>query len=266
MAACTMIFEQAWRLQQHFFRQQSLVDDILKLLTESYSLVFIASHTLNSNIFRYCEGKHSKMEPHFILNGEINIQKYSRSPDHYENMEQTFDWLKTSPNIKEYQTQSLVALIDEDLRRAMLVATIAYPKRPTSRTIIGADRYNRIKTINVGVRSVRYLLSTMNGFTIVLSIGTFEHDTCLFIRKVENQYESVWFNPTAEKRVKNVEKFLENFNMRACFAYNAPDGNRSGQCSGYVWRTMTSFLRGKSGDPFNRNGLLMKNATTKSYE
>lgn len=146
MAACTMIFEQAWRLQQHFFRQQSLVDDILKLLTESYSLVFIASHTLNSNIFRYCEGKHSKMEPHFILNGEINIQKYSRSPDHYENMEQTFDWLKPSSNITKV---SLVILIDEDLRRALLIATIAYPKRPTSRAIIVANR-NRIKTRDFG--------------------------------------------------------------------------------------------------------------------
>lgn len=206
------------------------------------------------------------MEPHFIINGEVNIQLYSRSPDHYQNMEEAFHWLKTSPNIKEYHTQSLVALINEDLRRAMLVASIAYPQRPSSRTIIAADRFNRIKTVNVGVRSIRYFLNTMKDYTIVFSIGTFEHDTCLFIRKKENQYESVWFNPTAEKRVKNVEKFLENFNMRACFAYNAPDGNRSGQCSGYVWRAMTSFLRGKSDDPFNRNDLLTKNATTKTYE
>lgn len=206
------------------------------------------------------------MEPNFVVNGVVNTRLYSQSPDHYENMEQTIDWIKTWPNIQEQQSQSLVFLIDEHSNRGMLTASIAYPKRPTRRTRLLADRYNRVRTVDVGARVVRYFLSQNLNFTIVLSIGTFNHDTCLFMRKTANLYESVWFNPNRGTRVENVDNFLSNFNMASCKAYHSPDGNRYGYCSGYVWNAMTTFMRSNSRDPFDRNDLLVRNPTTKLYE
>lgn len=206
------------------------------------------------------------MKPNFVVNGVVDTRLYSRSPDHYENMEQTFYWIKTWPNIQERQSQTLVFLIDEQLKRGMLTASIAYPKKPTPRTIILADRYMRVKTVDVGARVVRYFLSQNPDFTIVFSIGTFNHDTCLFMRKAAKRYESVWFNPNPGTRVANVDKFLSNFNMASCKAYHAPDGNRYGYCSGYVWNAITTFMRSNSRDPFDRNDLLVRNPTTKVYE
>lgn len=139
-------------------------------------------------------------------------------------------------------------------------------KKPTPRTIIVADRYMRVKTIEVGVRAVRCFLNQHPDFTIVFSIGTFMHDTCVFMRKATGRYESVWFNPTRGTRVANVDNFLSHFNMATRKAFHAPDENRSGQCSGYVWNAMTTFIGSDSLNPFDRNDLLVHNGTTKSYE
>lgn len=209
--------------------------------------------------------KSNKMDPEFVRNGQISVQLYSQSTNHYESMEEVFIWIKRNPNIKEVHCQALVALINEETRRGILMASIAYPKRPTARTIIIADQYKRVKTIEVGVRAVRYFLNKYHDYTIVFSIGTYIHDTCLFIRKSGNRYESVWFNPTVETRVNNVEIFLGHFNMKSCYGYNAPDGNRSGRCSGYVWSTIARFIQSNGQDPFDLNNLLIRNATTKLY-
>lgn len=175
------------------------------------------------------------MEPHFVVNDEINVKIFSQTSDHYEDMEKTINWFKNMPGIEEFKSQGMIVLIIRDLKRGILMRSIAYPKKPTSRTILVADRYDRVKTLDVGVRAVRYFLNSYSDYTtIAFSIGTFEHDTCLFLQKSSEQYQSVWFNPTSGTRVINFEDFLQKLNMLSCHGYHAPDENRNGQCAGYI--------------------------------
>lgn len=53
------------------------------------------------------------------------------------------------------------------------------------------------------------------------------------MRKMDTEYETVWFNPSELKRVMNVADLLAN----------APNNNKYGWCSGYVWNVMNAFMQ-----------------------
>lgn len=87
------------------------------------------------------------MDPAFVIRIQMNVQLCSLSA---QIMEETFNCIKKTPSIKEdyleERCQALGALINEETRWRMLMATIAYTKRPTMRTIITADQYKRSST------------------------------------------------------------------------------------------------------------------------
>lgn len=207
-----------------------------------------------------------KMLPLFVIDNEIDVEAFSQMPDHYENYEQALRWIRSFPHIEEIEVKPLKALVNKELKRGMLIGSIAYPKRKTVRTKIVKDRYGLIKSISSGVKAVQAFFIAYSDYTIVFSIGTANHDTCLFMRKDGPQYESILFNPTPLTRVKNAEDFLANFNTTSKRGYNAPDKNEHGWCTGYVWSTMNAFIQSGHPSPFTRDDLLKCNKSTQLYE
>lgn len=183
--------------------------------------MLMVSAQMSAFILTFLSAESPKMDPIFIANGKINVGTYSAQPNHYECMEEALAWLKKTPNVEEEHLQSVAILVNQTLQRGLLMASITYQKRSTSRTILVSDVHNRCKTIETGAKAVRCFLNKYPNFVIAFSIGTFQHETCLFMRRSASgeQYESVLFNPSVGARVKNVEVFLSKFNLSSMHAW-----------------------------------------------
>lgn len=208
------------------------------------------------------------MKPCFIdSNNQLDPKKFTEQKSHYENAKQTMDWMSSLEKIQKVETPPLEALVNKDAKRGILTSSIAYGKQPTSRTKLAGDIYNSVKTVSSGEKAARGFLSKHPDHTLGLSIGSYKHDTCMFMKKKsDEQYESVWFNPTPSNRTHNVEIFLDKFNVKEKRGYNAPDNNEKGYCSGYVWNEMNNFLVNETQSPFDRKDLKKFDPSTRLYK
>lgn len=208
------------------------------------------------------------MIPSFVVGNSIDLNKYSRSTNHYESMEQAINWIGQSATVQKSKCQTFDVLFNNSLKRAMFAVSIAYPKKPTSRTILAQDIHNRVKAISTGIKAARSFFNQPEfvDYTVVFSIGAFNHEACLFMRKnTDRSYNSILFNPSAESHLRNAENFLDKFTIHLRRSYNAADGNDSGQCSAYTWKTISDYILGNMTDPFECNDLLTYNKTTRMY-
>lgn len=76
--------------------------------------------------------------------------------------------------------------------------------------------------------------------------GTFQHETAAFIRRRDDKYIIMWFQPNRGQKT-NVMNFLrKKLNAEIEDGYNALDGNVDGICSQYVWyEFIDCLIRGK---------------------
>lgn len=87
-------------------------------------------------------------------------------------------------------------------------------------------------------------------------IGTFEHETGLFIQKKNDVYDVIYFNPNYGERLRNFEELMSSLGTNKTIrGYVDENNNINSQCSYLVWSDLIALMM-KNQNPFNRKDLL----------
>lgn len=114
------------------------------------------------------------------------------------------------------------------------------------------DEQNRNTPASFAKCAISYFLHRprFKGYTIVIPVGTVNHELCLFFRMNDGYIDVIYFNPNyseindGAETSKNAKALLKLFQhrIRSIRAYYSSNGNASSQCSGIAWEQMFNHV------------------------
>lgn len=115
----------------------------------------------------------------------------------------------------------------------------------------GNDIWARGKSVSTTIKAIRNFFSHYEGYTLALSIGTQNHEGCVFIRKINNTYNLIHFNPTFKCPITIFTELVKKMKIQSyVFGYQERNDNRNGQCSYFAWKEIVDLLANRN-KPFN---------------
>lgn len=116
------------------------------------------------------------------------------------------------------------------------------------------DLHKRGKSVSMSVKAIRNFFRKYGEYTLAFSIGTQNHEGCVFVRKIKGQYHLVHFNPTFSRPITIFSELMgrKGLNIKNnTFGYQEKNNNKSGKCSFFAWKEMINLVANKN-KPFNK--------------
>lgn len=226
-----------------------------------------------------------------LENDTFSVDKfYSEFETTYAATDAAIDTMEKNKKIdtlthKRNQYQTYKFLYNEEGKTAMLPRCVTsgkndlFLRRRYKKRENEFDDKKRDTTASFAKCAISYFLHRpkFKGYTIVIPVGTVNHELCLFFRMIDKYIDVIYFNPNysetndGAETSKNAKALLKSFNqrIRSVRAYYSPNGNESAKCSGLVWEQIFNHLvNGLS--PFDNMNLDLEDfnqhTTLKSYQ
>lgn len=122
------------------------------------------------------------------------------------------------------------------------------------------DQASRVTTTSVAYRLITQFMndSRFAVYELVISVGSYDHESCVFLRKNSGKTEAIYYNPNYSKKTKGVQfcatanALLKNFGnaLTTVQSFTSPCFNLKGFCCQLTWERIHNFvLNGET--PFN---------------
>lgn len=126
----------------------------------------------------------------------------------------------------------------------------------------------RITTTDNARRAILYFLNhrTFNEFTLAVAVGSYTHEACLFLRKDDDRYKAIYYNPNFSQVTQGVQtsntandvlKSLGN-KLNQIRSYYSESRNVAGICSFLVWKQIYILLN-DGVSPFDNPNIHLEN-------
>lgn len=113
------------------------------------------------------------------------------------------------------------------------------------------DIWARGKSVETTQKAIRNFFTNYEDYTLAFSIGTQNHEGCVFVKKMNNTYHLIHFNPTFEHPITIFKELAKRLNIQAhAFGYQPKSNNSKGECSYLAWKEMIDLLADRI-KPFN---------------
>lgn len=132
-----------------------------------------------------------------------------------------------------------------------------FPGKPKKNGERPGDFMKRCVTANSYHIIVKAFFSMYTEYTLALDIGTKNHDSMLFIKKLKDgghgkpAYSHIHYNPNIGEEltvaIHFVRKMSSHYNL---FGYHSTDGNLNAECASLTWTEAFKFIR-LSFNPFS---------------
>lgn len=131
--------------------------------------------------------------------------------------------------------------------------TAGKPKKNGTRP---GDFMNRCVTANSYKIIVKEFFNLYADYTLVLDVGTRDHDSVLFIQKIKDggrgkpAYSYLHYNPNIGEELAIATHFVNKMSKNyKLFGYHSANGNINAECASLTWTEVFKFIR-LSFNPF----------------
>lgn len=186
-----------------------------------------------------------------FLGREFDFDKFNSEENSYKATEEVIEIIRETNGIQSYKhNDAYEFLFNERYKTAVLLKCAAkfkeehFTGKRNKRAKNKFDIGNRIiSTVSARIEILHFLNSKYKAYSIVIPIGGWLHEACLFFRNHDNFMHAVYYNPNYSDVTDGVEsskignQLLKSFHHRLnCIqAYHSLTGNVESACSAYVW-------------------------------
>lgn len=115
------------------------------------------------------------------------------------------------------------------------------------------DVHNKGTSVSTTVKAIRNFFKSYEKYTLVFSIGTQNHEGCVFVKKIKRQFHLIHFNPTFSRPITIFSELMgkKALNIKSnAFGYQDPKNNKKGICSFLAWKEIINLIADRN-KPFN---------------
>lgn len=123
----------------------------------------------------------------------------------------------------------------------------------------------RVRTAEKAIRGF-FNTEGHEDYALAFSISTRRHEACLFVRKIDEQYHIIHYNPTFTRHVTIFGELLDALNIEhATYGYRDKKDNALGECTFLAWSEMINLVLENSENPFNKRMYWVYSKTPKKF-
>lgn len=218
--------------------------------------------------------------------GTFSIENFDDTESTYKSTEKTIDEMRRYKQIEAFidSTKNCEYLYNDEKKTAVLLKCVIkktrklFHKKFVRTEKNPYDLGNRETTVSVARCMILSFLNhqKFHNYHLVVSIGSRDHESCIFFRNMDVGMEAIYFNPNYSEKHDGAQYSQIGYHLMTSFgntirrirAYYSPSGNTSGKCSAITWeRIFEHVCNGLS--PFHDNNLQLEDynhfTTTYSY-
>lgn len=106
------------------------------------------------------------------------------------------------------------------------------------------DIFKRARLPSAASFAARFFLKKYPEYSLALSLGTLDHEFCVFIRNNNNKFEIVAYDTNSMVASGVLRNFVKKFGLKVrVTGYNHRRYNDDGWCSAYTWSEIYSFMK-----------------------